>query len=387
MSLDSSAFVAAAAAAVIVLAVAVALLRSSLSRRRSTSDTYADALEALANGRARQAMTLLRDVVEADTDHVKAYLLLGRLFRERGDTDRATRIHQELRSRPLDTGMRRRVLREVLEDHMTAGRWADAKSVALELRRIGGDERVVLRALGRIHEELREWGDALSTFEALEKRQETPSDRRIALYRAFVARDYQRRGKLKEARKHYESALKVEPGLVGALLYLGDVFEADGDHAKAIDTWTTLVKRNPGAAVLVLERMEHATYKLDPARITKLTAFYEQILDESPGDVSTMRALANLHRRRGDVDEALAVLTAADERVPSDATIGLERAELLWQTGRRDEAFEVVRGLLSTTKSRAQEDFRCAKCGYESGDYLWRCPSCSHWESFDEAVS
>jgi len=384
MSLDGIAFIYA-----FLIAGALALVgRWAFKRFRGKSqageDVYREALEAMAIGDRAAAIRQLREAVDEDTDNIGAYLHLGRLLRLRGDYDRALRIHRELRIRPLSAAERPRVLAEILADLMAAGRWAEAKPVAIELKRSGGSQGVVLRSLGKIYENLKEWDNALETFEELEKRRSKPSDRRIALYRAFVARDYQRRGKIKEAKKHYEAALKKDLSLPGALLYLGDIQQSENDAAKAIETWKFLIRRNPNTVSLVFDRLEQATFSLDPSRITELAAEYERILAESPTDLSTMRALASLHRRRGDSQEALRVLADALEVQPENRAVRLERVKLLLEMGRRDDALAEVRDLSRQLGAGRGAEFRCRHCGYRSEEYMWRCPSCSYWESFEE---
>lgn len=243
----------------------------------------------------------------------------------------------------------------------------------------------LLRSLGHIHERLREWDEALSTFEDLEKRRPTQSSRRVALYRAYIAHDFQKRGKIKDARKQYEAALKLEPGLLGALLNLGVIQEQEGEHKRAIETWKELIRKNPNAASLVFERLERATFEKDPSGMTDLAAEYERLLAESPDDVSTMRALASLLRRRGDVEDALTILNNAIDQQPDNMRLRMERVRMLMETGQRDEAYRELREQFLQAATRGPALLTCRECGYQSQEYLWRCPSCHCWETFGEA--
>jgi lipopolysaccharide biosynthesis regulator YciM len=384
VSQDGIAFVYAFLIAGVVAALGWLAFKRLRRKGQAGEDVYREGLEAMAVGDRAAAIRLLREAVEEDTENIGAYLHLGRLLRMRGDYDRALRIHRELRIRPLKSSERQRVLSEILADLMAAGRWAEAKPVAIELKRAGGQSAFVLRSLGKIYENLKDWENALETFEELEKQRPKPSDRRVALYRAFVARDYHRRGKIKDARRHYEAALKKDPSLPGALLYLGDIQQSENDLAKAIETWKFLIRRNPNTVSLVFDRLEQATFSLDPSRITELAAEYERILAESPSDLSTMRALASLHRRRGDSQEALRVLGDAQEVEADNHGIRLERVKLLLEMGRREEALSEVRDLSRQLGTGRGAEFRCRQCGYRTEEFTWRCPSCSYWETFTE---
>jgi lipopolysaccharide biosynthesis regulator YciM len=371
-----------------LLAVAVAVIwlaaRRLTDRRPRAGELYVEGLEAIAGGDTTRAVRLLRSAVEQDSDHIGAYLQLGRLIRLRGDHDRALRIHRELLVRNLTDRDRRQVLLEVVHDLAQAGRWPEAKQEVRALIERDSENEAVLRLAGKIHENLRDWDAAYALFEQLEKRQRSPSKRRLSLYRAFIGFDYMKRGKLKEAKHHFEAALKLEPTLPGALLYLGDIYAGEGNGDKAIETWKNLIHSNPNAVSLVFERLEHATYDKDPTQVTELAAEYERILSEHTNDVSTMRALARLHRRRGDSDEALRVLDHALELRPDSHRLRLERAKLKLRTGKRNEVLQELTELLEATAPGNARGFTCHECGYRSEEYLWRCPSCHRWETFEE---
>lgn len=371
-------------AAIVIVAIAWTIARRVLDGRQSGRESYLGGLEAIAIGDVSGAIRHLRDAVEEDTDNVGAYLHLGRLLRVKGDHDRALRIHRELSIRPLTPEMHRRVLGEILSDFVAAGRWSDAREVADDVRKLGTPDTSFLRMLGKVQENLRDWEGALKTFEELEKRRKEPSKRRIALYRAYVALDYEQRGKLKDARKHYEAALKLEPSLTGALLHLGEIHRKEGSVDKAIDVWKTLIRENPNTVSLVFDRLEKATFEKDPAEITRLAAEYERILSEHPTDVSTMRALASIHRRRGDIEEASRVVDAALQEQPENPRLRHLRARLTLAAGQPEAAFEELRKLVVNERAFGSTWFTCGRCGYHSKEYLWRCPSCQHWETFTE---
>lgn len=371
-------------AALAILAGAWAVARRLVGGKSGDGESYVEALEAMALGDSTTAIRLLRKTVEEDTENVGAYLHLGRLLRTRGDHDRALRIHRELAIRSLSPEIRRRVQGEILNDLVAAGRWKDARETAEELRRLGPIDTTFLRTLGRIHENLREWNEALDTFEDLEKRRQEPQKRRLALYRAYVGLDFEQRGKLKEARKHYEAALKLEPSLPGALLHLGEIHRKEGALGKAIEAWKSLIQKNPNTVSLVFDRLERATFEKDPAEITGLAAEYERILSENPTDVSTMRALASIHRRRGDIEEARRIVDVGLEEQPDHPRLRRMRARITLETGRPEEAAEELRKLIADESLFGGSRFTCTSCGYQSKEYLWRCPTCHKWETFTE---
>ena len=69
-----------------------------------------------------KAIQALIDVMDTDPETVETHLVLGSLFRRRGEVERAIRIHQNLIARPsLDTGQRHQALLELGTDYLKAG--------------------------------------------------------------------------------------------------------------------------------------------------------------------------------------------------------------------------------------------------------------------------
>ena len=60
---------------------------------------YTDALNAMVNGDLSNAISLLKQVVKQDSNHVRAYLQLGNILRK-DNPEQALKIHQSLTVRP-----------------------------------------------------------------------------------------------------------------------------------------------------------------------------------------------------------------------------------------------------------------------------------------------
>ncbi|HIC38601.1 MAG TPA: hypothetical protein EYO79_03925, partial [Candidatus Marinimicrobia bacterium] len=67
---------------------------------RRFESLYTDALNAIVRGNSKTALKLLRDVVKQDTNHIDAYLKMGEILREEGNSQQAIKIHQSLTVRP-----------------------------------------------------------------------------------------------------------------------------------------------------------------------------------------------------------------------------------------------------------------------------------------------
>ena len=87
----------------VILAIAVASLWAFFKyrpeKKKKTDSLYTDALNAMLRADKLKAITLLKNIVKQDSDHVDAYLQLGSIIRDE-DPHRALKIHQTLTVRP-----------------------------------------------------------------------------------------------------------------------------------------------------------------------------------------------------------------------------------------------------------------------------------------------
>ena len=74
----------------------------------------------LVRGDSDNAIRLLRDVVKQDTNHLDAYLQLGDILREQGNSQNAIKIHQSLTVRPgLDEKLQIQIHQSLAQDYLS----------------------------------------------------------------------------------------------------------------------------------------------------------------------------------------------------------------------------------------------------------------------------
>ena len=72
-------------------------------RRNGLPDAYFRGLNFLLNEQPDKAIDAFIDVVRIEPETIELHFALGNLFRRRGETDRAIRVHQNLAERPGST--------------------------------------------------------------------------------------------------------------------------------------------------------------------------------------------------------------------------------------------------------------------------------------------
>ena len=72
------------------------LLNRFFPKKKDSNKLYTEALEALLEGDIENAVFKLKDLVQYDTNNIRAYLRLGDIFRENLKVEQALKIHQSL---------------------------------------------------------------------------------------------------------------------------------------------------------------------------------------------------------------------------------------------------------------------------------------------------
>ena len=99
--------------------------------KNNSNKLYTEALNMLVRGDSQNAIRLLRDVVKQDTNHLDAYLQLGDILRDEGNSQNAIKIHQSLTVRPgLDDKLQIQIHQSLAKDYLSLNEISLAKKEA-----------------------------------------------------------------------------------------------------------------------------------------------------------------------------------------------------------------------------------------------------------------
>jgi len=81
---------------VAVAGISVYVLNYKPRRKSKVKDIYAEGLDLMITGRRKSAYKNFKDIIQKDSDNIKAYLRLGQVLRESGNPVQALKIHKGL---------------------------------------------------------------------------------------------------------------------------------------------------------------------------------------------------------------------------------------------------------------------------------------------------
>jgi lipopolysaccharide assembly protein B len=354
-------------------------IKHLLRESRALPLTYFRGLNFLLNEQPDKAIESFIEVVKVDPQTVDLHFALGSLFRRQGETERATRMHQNLLDRPdLPADKREMATFELAQDFLRAGLLDRAEEL---FSKLAGTpfEHASLAHLISIYEQEKDWPRAIRATLRMEELSKTPYFKEIAEYHCEIAQAALVRRDEDAVRKEVGEALATHRGCVRATLIAGDLARADGDTAGAIAQWQRIETQNPAFLSLAAERVAdgfRAQADVDQG-IRVLSSWQAQY-----------PSLDILHALFALVLEAKGPSTAADlikdELARNPTLVGLDRlleAQLLSAPPERRHDLELVKGLVGAHIKRLGM-YRCEHCGFRARQFYWRCPSCQKWETY-----
>lgn len=349
-----------------------------------TLHRYLEGVRYLLDDRTDDALHAFIEMVEVDHETFETHVILGRLFRRRGEVDRAIRIHQNLVARPtLSAEQRAQAMCELGEDFLLAGVLDRAEAVFRELSDSPHMAVPALEGLRHVYETQREWERAIEVGERLRDHGVPNEVVRIAHYHCELGQLALDNGDHDTAADHAARAEALIPGLPRALL-IRSVVAARGEHVQqAIDFGCEAVARNPQLAPLLVPLLEQLHQNLEGEN--RLAQLEERLrgLANAHGITMARIALMRLYRRTDRMDAALNELgqILAQRPVPTSGLLeGVRWMKVLpavqpWSS--ELAAFEQA----LADQLASQHLYQCVSCGYQSRAHVWQCPSCRRWDT------
>jgi lipopolysaccharide assembly protein B len=355
-------------------------------RRARESPHYMLGLNFLAADQVDPAIDELTKAAQLAGDSLEIHLILGNLYREKGQVGRAIQEHQTLLQRPnLRKLEHANVLLCLGLDYKQGGFVDRALEAFMEVLRLDPGNEYALINLEKLYEEQQQWKEAYSTRLQLEQaaaERDKPRHQRIlAFLEDALGLDALGRGELPEAASRFEAAIELDPVNTPGYLNLGDVRLRLGDATGAIGAWERLVQSAPDRAYLSFPRLE-AAYDGAGDR-SKFPALCRRLIADNPQDWRARLALASHMSRHGSPRDALDLLL--ESLVINPHALAVHQA--IWETLTALKLPEVlVHQYVELTRNSVfyVDPHICVRCRYRSTELLWQCPHCHEWDTFVE---
>lgn len=373
---------------IVPLLVAVAIgwwlgrREASVSRSQKLHDHFSKAyftgLSQLIDNDAHNAIDSFIDALKHNTEAVQLRLALGTLFRQQGELQRATQLHQEILAYPeLSHDESLQVRLALAEDYLAAGLLDRAENLLLDFLPLKSKHYRIkaLRLLIALYEREKEWVKALALADELGSGAVSIAVAR-AHYCCELAHQAQQQSDDKAVRRWLKRALEIDPCCVRASLLLAD-WEMQQQHWRAaIKLLRCVEEQAPSFVSEAVPRLVTCYRQLGAAG--ELGEALEVSIEKAPSTTTLLALADHIAAERGDYQAASFITDYLKRRPTVKGFNRLIDFHMHHADEGAKESLAVLRGL-SGQLLQAKPSYRCVRCGFTGKRLHWLCPSCRTW--------
>jgi lipopolysaccharide assembly protein B len=355
-------------------------------RRARESPHYILGLNFLVANQIDLAIEELSRAASLDADALEVHMILGNLYREKGQVGKAITVHQHLLQRPKLNRLEHAYVLLCLGLDYKRGGFVDRALEAFnEVLRLDPKNEYALINLQKLHEEQHQWTEAYDTRQRLSLLADIGARPQSQAILAFLENEIGleavRRKDFVEAVRRFAAAIELDARAVPAYLNLGDVRVAQGNEKDAAAIWDKLIEVAPDRAYLAFDRLEALAIRTgSPDRFTRLC---RRLIDDNPQDWRARLALSRHLAASGQARDGLDLLFAALVQNPHALSIHQAIWRALAQL-HHPAALVDRYGELTEHAVFYLDPHVCMRCRYRSTELLWQCPHCHDWNTFVE---
>ena len=354
-------------------------IRHVIAESRSLPRSYYTGLNALLDENPDKAIDVFVEISRLDPETAELHFALGKLFRRRGDIERAVRVHQNLLARAdLSPEISAQAQFELGQDYLKAGLLDRAEETFHQLNGTQYGPKAS-RALLEIYQREKEWMRAIEAALALQASGSGAYQKEIAQFHCEIAQDELVHVNPEAALATLEKALSYDRNNVRATILCGDALLAKGDTEGALRAWRRVEQQSAAHVGLVAQRLMDGYRTVGRARegLNLLKGY----LAEMPS-VDLLEVVFRVVLELDGADAANQLVSDELRRTPT--LLGLDKfieARLMYAAPERMAELSLVKSLVGGYAQKLGR-YQCVHCGFKAKQFYWHCPGCSQWESY-----
>ena len=351
-------------------------IRHLVKESRALPRSYFQGLNFLLNEQPDRAIEAFVDAAKIDPHTIELHFALGSLFRRRGETERAIRMHQNLLERDdLPQELKLQALAELGEDFLKAG-LLDRAEESFEKLKDSPMSTEAKRKLLEIYAIEKDWERAIALVKDLP---EIATQKEMAEFYCELATAELIRSRPDTAQSYLKTALEWNRKCVRASLLQGDIEAQQDQTERAITCWQRIEQQDPAYLALVAQRLLDAFRKLEryDEGLQLLRGYLEHYPSIDLLDVVFQLVLES-------EGAGAAYLLVRDELKRNPSLLGFDKlieARLLSAPPESRPDLELSKNIVQSYTRRLAR-YRCDNCGFKARQFYWRCPACGGWETY-----
>lgn len=351
---------------------------------RNIPPEYLKGLNYVLNEQQDKAIELFIKMLEVDSDTVETHLALGHLFRRRGETDRAIRIHQNLIARPtLSADHRSLALLELGTDYMRSGLLDRAESLFKELL---NDRVYAAQANSRlleIYQQEQEWDKAIAVAQRLQSLNGEDWNPVIAQFYCELADRELAANRTGAALALVGKALRADPHCTRASILEAEGARRQGQISAALKIYQRIKNQDPAFLPEVIAPIIACHRELGQLR--GCVHYLRELIREYDGVTPLLHLTALVEETEGR-QAAIRFISQELKRRPSVRGVDkLLEYVLDMAEGEIKDNLHTIKDMIGRLLS-GSPIYKCQQCGFDAKRMHWYCPSCKHWATIKPIV-
>ena len=350
---------------------------------------YLQSMNYLLSEQHDKALDTFMSMASVSQDNAETHIILGNLFRNRGEVDRAIRIHQNLIARPeLTLAIRQQCLSELAKDYLKAGFLDRAELIFAKLSKEVLNPIPVLHYLKEIYELEKEWQKAIEVSLKIQSQDNEDLSDTISHYYCELAEmeiSIRSINDVAKAKKNINKAISYNKKSLRALILLGDISYQNNNYIDSIKQYVNLYENYPEQSYLVIDKIKVAYENLS----TKEN-FYD-FLKSFSKKRNSLDLYSSLNKDQSSIIELKEISEMYQREFESNRVNLIQLSEYVDLIEANKIAFD-NQSLSNIQKclkvySEKESAHKCENCGFASIKHFWQCPSCQSWSSIRKEIS
>ena len=348
---------------------------------------YLKGLNFLLNEQSDKAIDAFVEVVRIEPETIELHFALGALFRRRGETERAIRVHQNLVDRgDLDAAQSAHALFELGQDFLKAGLIDRAEDA---FNRLDGSDYAAAASRQRLEiaQKTHDWQRVIDLARDAPAQPGVDARRIIAHAFCELAVASLQAKQYEQADAHARQAREAAPDHARPIIVQAQIaFEQDA-YAEAMRAWEQLAMKNPQYVSLVAQDWLQAGEAGGGVQGLRAVIARMQRLDhaaQSPDLVKAMaQAISKLDGKQSAAQWVRQILVTQPSLLGLQILLELSQTQDTPGVGGTAADMDAA-ALRNLVKRQAEKMSRyvCSVCGFRAQHYYWQCPGCSRWDSY-----
>lgn len=356
-------------------------IKQNSEQTKQMSTRFVTGINYLLNEDPDRALDVFLSAPNSEMQAIETFLAMGKMFRNRGEVNRALKIHQYLLARSDLTGDQRQTVMFALgNDFLAAGLLDRAESAFTELISTYPQQQLAYLPLRHIYEQLQEWDKAIFiTQQSLDDK--TKKNSLIAHYLCEQATLFLSQQELFKADEKIKAARALQTSLARIPFLQAELASARQQKAVALEFYQQAIQMDARLLSLVVRRL--LTILKEPADVYALQRLVqaEYLRQHNPKLLPALLAVARYNPQEPDLVPLVRSHLQQEAVTTQSITYATQYLSEISNTEIQALLADVSSALHRLLKTLPQ--FQCLQCGYKLHDYVWRCPACHQWDSID----